>query len=153
MAVAKPGAIAAVGWAGVNFLGNIEGRLFLDRFYGMLPHPLLQRAAHYVVKIINIGILGGLAGMIRASGSTRAALRTGGVVNVGVSLINDLAGAFAPLQPLAANLKDYVLYGQPYATAMGGGLRDYRTLTGQMSDAMVPVGQDPYGAMSGIYSD
>jgi len=146
------GAEAAVGWGAVNGLGRLEMRLGVGRLLSRVPGGIAAKLVGYALKIVNVGLVSGLARKFTSARFANYAT-VGGVTNLGVNVIADLSGMFGAQGEMArgllkghgdvaSGLSDYVLYGQPYNTAMG--LSDYRDLTGQMSMGDV-VGVDPYG--------
>ena len=158
------GAQVGVGYAAVNLLGNLEYRIGLGAVMNQIPGTALRALAGYAVKIFNVGIVYGLSSMLRFSPRWRKNLRAGGIANLGVSLLMDVAGYLGePGAMLASNLAgvgDYTIMGPPGATSMNpygyagmSGMGNYMTAGGvplmneYMSSAMSPYGSPADGLL------
>lgn len=153
---ATDGVQIATGYLAVNALGALENRIGLGRILGAVPAGIARNLAGYVVKAFNVGITAGIANVLRLGQGFRGNLRSGGVANIGISIVRDgLALAGAPGAELSTYLSDFTLYGAPGATLLRpyGGLNDFLTVSGapSMGDEPSSPGLDPYGANELIY--
>ena len=150
----KTGFGMALGFAGVNALGALENRYFLNAVTERIPGGFLRTLWDYALKLVNTSIATTLAGMLpfRGRSSLAGQVRLGGYANLGVRFLGDIAGMLgepgAQVQSYLSGLSDYLIVGPPGATAFnpGGysGMGNYMTAVGSpvMPDY---VGIQPYG--------
>lgn len=148
------GTVAALGWVGVNGLGRIEQNLGIGRLTDAVGGGIAGKILNLVIKGFNVGVLTGVAKMLKLGDRTVSNLATGGIVNIGTSVVQMVAPMLGgPGEKINALLGDYMLASGPYATAMHPfGMGDYLLATGVPSMPMVSndsvygdTAQDPYG--------
>lgn len=147
-----------VGWGGANAIRNVESMAGVDGLMARIPPGVASKIAEYALRILNIGVLDALVGVVGAKSSTRAAVKSGALANLGVKALSDVSGFFGePGAMVREHLADYQIVGGPgasamrpvgYAPAPEAGLAGYLTAGG--SPVMPEVVDASVGASAGF---